>query len=130
MNFLSKALLVLQRSLDNNRQVVFAGQLLRMRRFLSASLLTYLKVVFLGIAVRQNRLKWTFPVLTLMILLLKQEDIISIIWYYWISLDIFLRLLEPEATARARLDKEPYPWWEIESWQMGHLTFFYDTDLL
>lgn len=46
------------------------------------------------------------------------------------SLDIFLRLLEPEATARARLDKKKLALDEkLRVDSAGHLTFFYDTDL-
>lgn len=47
------------------------------------------------------------------------------------SFDIFLRLLEPGATARARLDKKKLALNEkLRVDSAGHLTFFYDTDLL
>lgn len=127
MSLLSKALLASQRNVDSRLQErvgvwVWRITYLLERFVLSASLhvfgfsQTWLKgKIFSSEHFPFFFFLWSYYFNRKILLVL--FDIIEF------SSDIFLRLLEPEAAARARLDKKEKkktcPRWEIESWQQS-----------
>lgn len=92
LSLLSKALLVLQRPFDGSLQS------------------TFLKMVE-----RLNLLKWTFPVPPRTIPFLKQEDIITIPWHYWIYFCYLCQTFVTQGNDRSQIQKKK----ECAVWESG-----------
>lgn len=84
ISLLSKAAHVPQRSFDRSLQDRSIWRIIELFKpvFLSAS--PRVLTLFQDVAQRQTLLEWTFPVPPWMILLLRQEEISPLAWYYWI----------------------------------------------